>query len=331
MGMSEAYVDSLSFRPISAHQHEEKKQRIAEMCNFGNKEASHLQQASPAYHRLFTSDSPVKQHRDIYKPETQSVEHVQPLQPPIQQDNYHRQLQFNEYDTVIPSTNNYQVGTYNIQSGVKRVQPRTLQSQTYVPSPKHVPKPQIGSTNQQQGINRVQQPILTVKRGEQLQQQHIVDIVLGEALLIESNNQSLRQTVDVLGVSLRRTERLRKDNFCPQFLKRSATIGKAFYTKFSGYAKIAEWRDEQKRELCWCLDDAASHYAKDCPDLYVQDTGSRQSVQKEPTSKQISFSANKDRFYESEGVVSGVITIRSLGAAKLFRVKVDIAGRKYLL
>ncbi|CAG2189258.1 unnamed protein product [Mytilus edulis] len=72
------------------------------------------------------------------------------------------------------------------------------------------------------------------------------------------------------------------------------------------------------------------HYVKDCPDLYIQDTGSRQSVQKEPTSQQVSFSENKDDLYESEGVVSGVSTIRSLGAAKLFRVEVDIAGRKVL-
>ncbi|CAC5371846.1 unnamed protein product [Mytilus coruscus] len=36
---------------------------------------------------------------------------------------------------------------------------------------------------------------------------------------------------------------------------------KAFYIKFSGYAKIAEWTDDQKREqLCWWLDDAASEY-----------------------------------------------------------------------
>ncbi|VDI81810.1 Hypothetical predicted protein, partial [Mytilus galloprovincialis] len=133
-------------------------------------EASHLQQASTAHHRLFSSDSPVKQHRDIYKPETPSVERFQPFQPPIQQDNYHRQLQFNEYDTVIPlTTNKYQVGTNNIQSGVNRVQPPTLQSN--VPSPQQVPKPQIGSTNQQQGVNRVQQPMLPVKKGVQLQQQ----------------------------------------------------------------------------------------------------------------------------------------------------------------
>ncbi|CAG2193220.1 unnamed protein product [Mytilus edulis] len=134
-------------------------------------EASRLQQASPAHYRLVNSNSPVIQQRDIYKPETPSVERVQPFQPPIQQDNYHRQLQFNEYDTVIPSTNKYQVGTNNIQSGVNRVQPPTLQSQTYVPSPQQVPKPQIGSTNQQQGVNRVQQPMLPVKKGVQLQQQ----------------------------------------------------------------------------------------------------------------------------------------------------------------
>ncbi|VDI55481.1 Hypothetical predicted protein [Mytilus galloprovincialis] len=47
------------------------------------------------------------------------------------------------------------------------------------------------------------------------------------------------------------------------------------------------------------------HYIKDCPDLYVQDTVNRQSVQKEQTSKQVSFDENnKDNFHESEGVVS---------------------------
>ncbi|CAG2246573.1 unnamed protein product [Mytilus edulis] len=51
------------------------------------------------------------------------------------------------------------------------------------------------------------------------------------------------------------------------------------------------------------------HYVKDCADLYIQDTGSRQLVQKEPTSQQVSFSENKDDFYESEGVVLGVSTI----------------------
>ncbi|CAG2210865.1 unnamed protein product [Mytilus edulis] len=72
------------------------------------------------------------------------------------------------------------------------------------------------------------------------------------------------------------------------------------------------------------------HYIKDCPDLYVQDT-ERQSVHKEPTSQQVSFNENnKDDFYDSEGVVSGISTVRSLGAAKLFRVEVDIAGKKVL-
>ncbi|CAG2255411.1 unnamed protein product [Mytilus edulis] len=72
------------------------------------------------------------------------------------------------------------------------------------------------------------------------------------------------------------------------------------------------------------------HYIKDCPDLYVQETG-RQSVQKEPTSQQVSFDENnKDNSHESEGVVSGINTVRSLGAAKLFRVEVNIAGKKVL-
>ncbi|CAC5364007.1 unnamed protein product [Mytilus coruscus] len=59
--------------------------------------ASHLQQASLAYHRSPTSENPVKQHRDIYKPETPTVERVQPFPPPIQHDDYHRQPEFNKY------------------------------------------------------------------------------------------------------------------------------------------------------------------------------------------------------------------------------------------
>ncbi|VDI75412.1 Hypothetical predicted protein [Mytilus galloprovincialis] len=158
---------------------------------------------------------------------------------------------------------------------------------------------------------------------------------------------------------------------------------KAFYTKLSGYDKIAEWTYEHKREQSeqsakqgtshssrsptqdrsnnysprrnygrgsgrrnnsgdrrytipgYYNNESFNchkqgHYVKECPDLYVQDTGGRQSVQKEPTSQQVSFSENKDEFYESEGIVSGVSTIRSLGAAKLIRVEVDIAGRKVL-
>ncbi|CAG2210738.1 unnamed protein product [Mytilus edulis] len=71
------------------------------------------------------------------------------------------------------------------------------------------------------------------------------------------------------------------------------------------------------------------HYIKDCPDLYVQDTG--QSVHKEPTSQQVSFNENnKDDFYDSEGVVSGIgkkeITRSS---QRLFRVECkDGAGKE---
>ncbi|CAC5370439.1 unnamed protein product [Mytilus coruscus] len=53
--------------------------------------------ASLAYHRSPTSENPVKQHRDIYKPETPTVERVQPFPPPIQHDDYHRQPEFNKY------------------------------------------------------------------------------------------------------------------------------------------------------------------------------------------------------------------------------------------
>ncbi|CAG2241495.1 unnamed protein product [Mytilus edulis] len=57
----------------------------------------------------------------------------------------------------------------------------------------------------------------------------------------------------------------------------------------------------------------------------------KQSIQKEPISQQVSFNENnKDDFHESEGVASGISTVRSLGAAKLFRVEVDIAGKKVL-
>ncbi|CAC5393138.1 unnamed protein product [Mytilus coruscus] len=150
--------------------------------------ASHLQQAAPAYHRSSTSENPAKQHRNIYKPDTPTVERVQPFPPPIQHDDYHRQPEFNQHvhqtsgihsphpiskqiggysktnspcnnrqqqdmtshhfqpstqgnrSTTIPSTNQYQLNTNNIQSGVNRVQQPTVQSQTYVPSHQQVPK-----------------------------------------------------------------------------------------------------------------------------------------------------------------------------------------------
>ncbi|CAC5407049.1 unnamed protein product [Mytilus coruscus] len=57
--------------------------------------ASHLQQASPPYHRSSTSENPVKQHREIYKPDTPTTERVQPFPPLIQHDDYHRQPEFN--------------------------------------------------------------------------------------------------------------------------------------------------------------------------------------------------------------------------------------------
>ncbi|VDI12859.1 Hypothetical predicted protein [Mytilus galloprovincialis] len=52
---------------------------------------------------------------------------------------------------------------------------------------------------------------------------------------------------------------------------------------------------------------------------------------KSQTSQQVSFDENnKDNSHESEGVVSGISTVRSLGSAKLFRVEVYIAGKKVL-
>ena len=42
-------------------------------CQQNQQVASHLQQASPAYHRLFTSENPGKQDKDVYQPVTPSV------------------------------------------------------------------------------------------------------------------------------------------------------------------------------------------------------------------------------------------------------------------
>ncbi|CAC5393018.1 unnamed protein product [Mytilus coruscus] len=63
----------------------------------------------------------------------------------------------------------------------------------------------------------------------------------------------------------KKTKKIEKRQFLSSIPKTLRYSGKgnwkAFYAKFSGYAKIAEWTDEQKREqLCWCLDDAASEY-----------------------------------------------------------------------
>jgi hypothetical protein len=36
---------------------------------------------------------------------------------------------------------------------------------------------------------------------------------------------------------------------------------KAFYAKFSRYAEVSEWTEEECRDqLCWCLDGKASEY-----------------------------------------------------------------------
>ncbi|VDI20370.1 Hypothetical predicted protein [Mytilus galloprovincialis] len=62
----------------------------------------------------------------------------------------------------------------------------------------------------------------------------------------------------------RKKKKIENRQFLSSIPKRSAIVGRqleSFHTKFSGYAKIAEWTDKQKREqLCWCLDDAASEY-----------------------------------------------------------------------
>ncbi|VDH99610.1 Hypothetical predicted protein [Mytilus galloprovincialis] len=65
--------------------------------------------------------------------------------------------------------------------------------------------------------------------------------------------------------SRKKKEKIEKRQFLSSIPKTLRYNGKgnwkAFYTKFSGYAKIAEWTDDQKREqLCWCLEDAASEY-----------------------------------------------------------------------
>ncbi|CAC5423198.1 unnamed protein product [Mytilus coruscus] len=74
--------------------------------------------------------------------------------------------------TAMPSINQYQLSTSNIQVGVNRVQQPVVQSQTYVQSHQQVPKQhQIGSTNQQPSVNKVQQPMLPAQKGVQLQQQ----------------------------------------------------------------------------------------------------------------------------------------------------------------
>lgn len=59
--------------------------------------ASHLQHVILAQYRSSTSENPVKQHRDIYKPDTPTVERVQPFPLPIQHDDYYRQPEFNKH------------------------------------------------------------------------------------------------------------------------------------------------------------------------------------------------------------------------------------------
>ncbi|CAC5408027.1 unnamed protein product [Mytilus coruscus] len=57
--------------------------------------ASHLHQASQVYHRSSPSEIPYQQYRGIYKPDTPTVELVQPFSPLFQHEDYHRQPDFN--------------------------------------------------------------------------------------------------------------------------------------------------------------------------------------------------------------------------------------------
>ncbi|CAC5393245.1 unnamed protein product [Mytilus coruscus] len=146
--------------------------------------ASHLQQASPAYHRSSTSENPVKQHRDIYKPDTPTVERVQPFPPTIQHDDYHRQPEFNQHvhqtsgiHSPPPISNKlvehqqpiHHCSTYRsyLQQGYNRQQ-QDITSHHFQPSTQGKCSTALPSTNQyqlsinniQSGVNRVQQPVV---------------------------------------------------------------------------------------------------------------------------------------------------------------------------
>ena len=55
---------------------------------------------------------------------------------------------------------------------------------------------------------------------------------------------------------------------------------KAFYAKFSRYAEVSEWTEEECRDqLCWCLDGKASeYYAKPRYGIHGPHTETRKMV-----------------------------------------------------
>ncbi|CAG2232013.1 unnamed protein product [Mytilus edulis] len=161
--------------------------------------ASHLQQASPEYHRSSTGENMI-QYRNTYRPDTPTVERVQPFQPPVQHDNINRQQDFNSpLDQSFPvdrqPTTSPQIAQLHqpifdhSQQDVNQYQhgynsPHRLEAnQSQLPSMKnpddvynHHTLPsfqQHGSypTNQQQGVNRVQQPLSHIQRNVQIQHQ----------------------------------------------------------------------------------------------------------------------------------------------------------------
>ncbi|CAG2184735.1 unnamed protein product [Mytilus edulis] len=161
--------------------------------------ASHLQQASPEYHRSSTGENMI-QYRNTYRPDTPTVERVQPFQPPVQHDNMNRQQDFNSpLDQSFPvdrqPTTSPQIAQLHqpifdhSQQDVNQYQhgynsPHRLEAnQSQLPSMKnpddvynHHTLPsfqQHGSypTNQQQGVNRVQQPLSHIQRNVQIQHQ----------------------------------------------------------------------------------------------------------------------------------------------------------------
>ncbi|CAC5374061.1 unnamed protein product [Mytilus coruscus] len=140
--------------------------------------ANHLQQASPAYHRSSTSENPVKQHRDIYKPDTPTVERVQPFPPLIQHDDYHRQPEFNQHvhqtsgiHSPPPISNKlvehqqpiHHVSYNNPQQQGQSNTSHHFQSSTQGKCSTAIPSTnqyQLSTNNTQGGVNRVQQPVV---------------------------------------------------------------------------------------------------------------------------------------------------------------------------
>ncbi|CAC5378052.1 unnamed protein product [Mytilus coruscus] len=72
--------------------------------------------------------------------------------------------------------------------------------------------------------------------------------------LTARESQSESETDSRNSKSRKKKEKIEKRQFLSSIPRYSGKgKWKAFYTKFSGYAKIAEWTDDQKMEqLCWC-------------------------------------------------------------------------------